>query len=52
MDCISKKNIEEILQILDYDYKNIKNHNGEVIENNDFYIQINKMDNNKKIMLN
>ncbi len=48
MDCISKKNIEEILQILDYDYKNIKNHNGEVIENNDFYIQINKMDNNKK----
>ena len=50
MDCISKKNIEEILQILDY--KNIKNHNGEIIENNDFYIQINKMDNNKKIMLN
>ena len=48
MDCISKKNIEEILQILDYDYKNIKNHNGEIIENNNFYIQINKMDNNKK----
>ena len=48
MNCVSKNNIEEILQILNNDYKNFENHNGEIIENNDFYIQINKMDNNKK----
>ena len=48
MNCLSKKNMEEILEILDNDYKNFENHNGEIIQNNDFYIQINTIDNNKK----
>ena len=48
MICNSNTNLENILTILDNDYKNLENHNGEIIKNNDFYLQINDINNNKK----
>ena len=48
MICNSNTNIENILYILNNDYQNFENHNGEIIKNNDYYLQINNINNNKK----